>query len=260
MSTNALTISQMNNTNSRVQDMGKDTSKVFSGGSQSETNKQLYGESAKFFADAIKERLEKDRSYTLIDVGAFQGELLTNILNHLPEHNFTTIAVDINEEALSNNIVAHHKIFAEAESLPFETNSINLAIIRYVLQWNPPEKQKLILQELSRVVNKFTVIEHAGADVVDTGLWRERMDNLLSGKDIPKIKRHGHFFSSRDEIETWMSEAGINFERLKDRVIADGADIFIERYSLDAGEAGKAKEILGEKNYFRQTGWVVYPR
>jgi ubiquinone/menaquinone biosynthesis C-methylase UbiE len=241
-------------------DMGSNTSKVFSGETLSQTNIEMYGQTAEFFAGEIRERLPlRDEPYTVIDVGAFQGELLADILEKLPEYHFKTIAVDINEQALRKNMASEDKIVAHAEALPFADKSIDIAIVRYLLQWNDAEKQKQILKELSRTIKEFALVEHVGSDIVDTDEWRNRMDKLLDGSEVPKLKRAEYFLSSRDEIEEWMQQNGIKFERLKDRIIQNVADAFIERFALDNEDADKTKQVLGDKNQIRQTDWIVLP-
>lgn len=241
-------------------DMGNATSDVFSGKCRSETNRKVYAETADFFASEIKKRFIPGKTYTLADIGAYQGELLGELLRKLPDYKFKTIAVDIAETALTKNKTAQEIVCADACDLPLPDTSIDIAIVRYLLQWNAAERQERILNELARIVRGCAFVEHTGADVVDTVAWRERMDRLLSGKEIPKLKRGEHFFSSRDEVEAWMRNLGIEFLRLKDRIIADGADVYIERYALDADEAKAARQILGEKNYARQTDWVIFPK
>lgn len=244
-----------------AQNMGDDASRVFSGETQSQVNKEMYGETAEFFANEIKRRLPvREEPYTIADIGAFQGELLEEVMNKLPEYKFTSIATDINEQALQKNSVSEGKVVTRAEKLPFADESIDIAIMRYVLVWNEPEKQKEILAELARTVKEFALVEHGGADIADTEEWRNRIGSLFSGNDVPKLKRGEHFFASRDEIEGWMQERGINFERLRDRIVQNMADIFIERYALDAENAEKTKEVLGDKNYVRQTDWIIYPQ
>lgn len=242
-----------------IPDMGEQTSKVFAGEYVSETNKEMYAETAQFFADEIRKRLPvREQPYIIADIGSYKGELLVNILKLLPDYHFETVAVDVNKHALSDNS-AGQKIIADSEKLPFVNNSVDLIIIRYLLAWNNAAKQKRILEQIAQSVNKFALVEHAGADINETEKWREKMDDLLNGIEVPKMKRSGHFFSSRDEIETWLNQSGISFERLKDRVVQNGADVYIERYGLNKNEAEKTKEILGDKNYFRQTDWIVYP-
>jgi hypothetical protein len=128
------------------------------------------------------------------------------------------------------------------------------------LQWNSPERQQAILSEVSRIINNFAIIQHAGADIVDTKKWRERMDNLLCGNDVQKVKRSGHFFSSREEIETIMTQNGIRFEKVKERKVEKVSNVFIERYALDESEAKVSQDILGDSDYIIQTTWILFPK
>jgi len=243
-----------------IPDMGAKTSDVFAGKGESETNREVYGETAKLFADQIRQRLPvRKEPYTIADIGSFQGELMNNIIQLLPEYKFDTIAIDINEEALFKN-TAVKKIVAKAEDLPFKDGSVDVAIMRYVLQWNNAEKQQEILKEIVRTIKNFALIEHVGADTFETEKWRKRLDDLFDGQEVPKMKRGEHFFSSEDEVEKWMQQSNIAFDKLKDKRIENGMDVYIERYGLDEEDAKKSREIMGDKNYFIQTDWVIYPK
>ncbi len=114
------------------------------------------------------------------------------------------------------------------------------------------------MKELSRITKGIALREHVGLDIVETDEWRKRFDDLYDGQEVSKMKRMGYFFSSCDELESFMREFGIAFERLRDRVIKNGADIYIERYALNDEEIKKTRGILGDKNFFRQTDWVLY--
>lgn len=248
------------NEKEQIPNMGEDTSRVFSGEYIYPATKEMYAETAEFFASEIKKRLpEREEPYVLVDVGAFQGELLAELLKKMPGYKFQTTALDINEVALKKNQVAGQEVVADAEKMPFADKSVDVVIVRCVLQWNSAEKQKRILKEIARVVKKFALVEHIGADVVDTNNWRAKMDDLLDGEEVLKMKRGEHFFSSADEVEEWLKQSGVVFERLKDRKINDGAGVYIERFGLNSAEAEKTCKILADKNYFLQTDWIIYP-
>jgi ubiquinone/menaquinone biosynthesis C-methylase UbiE len=247
-------------THTEIQDMGTATSEAFNGSNENKAIQETYGETPQFFADEIQKRLqEKDKQYTIADVGAYKGELLGNLLQQLPDYNFETIGIDINNTALAENNSAQEKVVATADSLPFADHSIDTLIARYVLQWNNPDKQQKILAEMARVSKEFALIEHAGADISDPNPWREKTDELFSGVKIPKLKRGEHYYSSRDEVEKWLQDQGITFERLRERRIDNIADIFITRYMLSEEEAEIARQILGDRNYFIQTDWILLP-
>ena len=219
----------------------------------------MYEGTPRFFADQIRSRLRPDKDYSIVDVGAYQGELLDQLLRQLPEYKFRTVAVDIDSEKLSRNR-AGSLIVSNAENLPLADSSVDIAIIRYVLAWNYFERQKNILKELARITREFTMIEHGGADSQNSDLWRAKLDDLFDGQEISKMKRKEHFFSSRDELEAVMREASLKFERIKEVNIDDLASVFSERYNLNPEELAKARKILGDKNYLQQTDWIIYPK
>lgn len=249
------------NRKEQIPNMGDNTSRVFKGEYMSLANKEMYAETAKFFADEIKKRLPpREEPYILVDAGSFQGELLAELLERLPGYKFQTTALDINGVALENNQATSQKVIADAEKMPFADKSVDVVIARYMLQWNFAEKQKKILKEIARVTKEFALIEHVGADTVDADSWRERVDDLFDGEEVPKMKRGEHFFSSKDEVEEWLQQSGITFERIKDRRIDNAADVYIERFGLNDAEAGETRNVLGDKNYFLQTDWIINPK
>ncbi len=241
---------------------GEKASEVFGGKAMSQTTEKIYSESAQYFSKIIRKKLGKktDKIYTLADMGSFKGELLKDILANLPEYNFKTIGVDLLEKNLKENKITENKIVADLSRLPISDKNIDVAIVRYVLQWNNKEKQKKILKEISRTIKGFAIIQHAGADNENSDAWRGNIDNLLDGKEVKKIKRMGHYFSSREEIEEWMKESSIKFERLSERKVSSVSNVFIERWGLNEEEARKTREILGDKDYITQTTWLVSPQ
>ena len=183
---------------------------------------------------------------------------MEKVLPLLPDYDFHTIAIDV-EQVLKENKVAKEKIVADlTKKIPIEDDGADIGMMRYVLAWNSPENQQAILKEISRIVKDFTVLQHAGADNSDPSAWREKMDELLGGA-VPKIKRSGHFFSSREEIEKAMVANGINFERLLERRVEKVSNVFIERMKLDESEAKTAQNLLGDKDYIIQTTWLILP-
>lgn len=242
----------------KVAHMGEGSTDVFSGNGQTLVIKEAYGETAKFFAEEISHRLKPDNSYKLLDVGTSRGELLQSLLSKLPTYNFETVGVDINKDILEENKVAKQKIVASIDSLPLEDKSVDISIMRYVLQWNSLERQKTILSEIARVTKKFILIEHAGADNSNPDDWRKPYVELFNGVQIPRMKREEHCYSSRDEVERIMNNLGLKFERLQEKRIENIADIFIARYKLNDEESMQLKDILKDHNYFIQTDWVIY--
>ena len=201
------------NKHTEVQNMGENTSKVFSGEAQTKAAQEAYNETPKVFAEEIKKRLLPDKEYIIADIGSFKGELLGKLLELVPDYTFKTIAVDLNQDALNKNQL-REKVVANADHLPFENGSIDIEIVRFLFQWNHWEKQKQIIREIARTIREFALVEHGGADNENPDEWREKMDKLFEGIEVPKLKRGEHFFSSRDEIEQMMTDDGIKFERI----------------------------------------------
>lgn len=241
----------------RTIEQGENSSKVFSGEmNKSETTKELYGQSAEFFAEIIRNKLTPDREYRLADLGCYGGELLQNILELLPDYRFHAIGVDC-EKNLANNKSAEEKIIADLEEIPLTDRGVDIAISRYTLAWNDAEKQKEILKEISRIVCNFAIIQHAGADGENSNDWRAKFDDLFDGNEVSSCKRVGYYFSSREEIEKWMNENKIKFERIAERKVEEVSNVFIERWALNEEDSEKTRNILADKNYIIQTTWLI---
>ncbi len=235
---------------------------VFRGEGRFLANKELYAESAENFANVIKEKLPvREEPYVLADLGGHKGELLGNILEKLPEYDFKTIAVDLNEDALAQNVTAVEKVVASLDKLPLSDKSVDVVMARYVLPWNSQEVQKNILKEIIRVAKQFAIIEHAGAPSDDAEAWRQNLNKLFNNEKVTELNgRHTQFFSSRGEIEDWMTEAGVHFERITERKVDNLSDVFIEKWGMGSAKINAVKNILGDKDYIMQTRWVIYPQ
>ncbi len=239
---------------------GEEGGRVFRGESASNTVKELYVQSAENFAEIIKGKIPaREEPYLLADLGGHKGELLENLLAILPEYHFDTVTVDVNEDALAENTATQMKIIGSLDHLPLGNASVDLAMARYVLPWNDEMGQRKILKEISRVVKSFAIVEHAGADNEEPAVWREHIEDLFDGEEVSKLKRGTNLFSSRKEVEQWMQEDGIKFERVAEKRVEKVSNVFIEKWVLDPEESQKTRDILGDKDYIIQTRWVIYP-
>lgn len=244
-----------------VYDMGNATGGIFKGNSISDSIKQIYGESAGLFSKLIKSKLiDTEKEYTLLDVGSSKGELLSDILECLPEYKFKITITDTNPDAVTQNCINGKKIVADAESLPFDDKSFDIVLMRYVLQFNLLENQKNIISEISRVVKSFAIIQHGGADSFDPESWREKVNKIFIDNELPQIKRSGMYWSTAEEIENHMDSKNIKYERILSKKIQGLSQPFIERYSLGVEQAAKLRTMLGNKDFLTQTTWVIFSK
>lgn len=237
--------------------LGDNHQDLFSGNCSLQANQLLYSESAPLISSAIRRKLpDKEPRYIFADFGSNKGSLLHSVLQHLPDYHFQTVAIDIPENLIDNtnaNVVVAADI---SEYIPMADSTADIGMMRYVLSWNNFEKQPAILNEITRVMKGFIVLQHGGADDNDPDAWRRNMDIALNGS-IPKIKRTGHFFASRGEIEEWMKASHIKFECILSRRIKSVSDVFIERTPLDTEESEMLRDILDDKDYIIQTTWII---
>jgi ubiquinone/menaquinone biosynthesis C-methylase UbiE len=236
---------------------GEKASEIFRGEVEVEPIKIIFGESARLIAEVIRKHLNAEGgTYRLADFGSHKGELLENICKLLPEYNFQTTGIDL-ENNLKENKTTQEKVAADLGNLPIKESSIDIGFARYVLHWNNREKQEQILKEIVRIVKKFAIIQHVGADSEKSAEWREKVNDLLDGKEIPKLERHGHFFSSREELEKFMEDNNISFERISEIRVDDLSETLSQRFSLDKKEKQLAKTMLVGNDYIIQTTWLI---
>lgn len=235
---------------------GEKASEIFSGKVEVGPVKKIFSDSAELFADIIRGRLTAGGDYRLADFGSYKGELLENVCKLLPGFNLHTIGIDLKNN-LEENEVAQEKIISDLCDINLENKSVDLGFARYVLHWNSPEKQKQILKEIVRIIKDFTIIQHVGADNKNPETWRQKLDDLLDGEEISKLERHGHFFSSSDELEKWMAENNISFEKILEVCVNDLAETLAQRFSLNESEKQIAREMLSGSDYIMQTTWVI---
>lgn len=240
------------------ENQGERTSSVFAGRGQSHASRRIYGESAELFASLIAQSLpHTDRQYVLADIGSFRGELMGEVLRRLPQFRFRTIAVDINSEAMAEN-QADRKIIADVVNTQLDDKAVDVTLCRYVLQWNPPDKQRSILRELDRISTRAVILQHFGSDGAERE-HRKRIDDVLSGSKVPKLRREDYYISSAEEIESWLDLQGMGFTRRAHAKLSNLSDSFVDRYNLAGADSQRLKQVLGDYDYIVVTTWILCP-
>lgn len=236
---------------------GETTSAPFSGEGRSTTIQQAYGESAKLFSEIITNRVkDKDVEHSFADFGCHKGELLKNVLDLLKDYRFYTVGVDVAAN-LQDNTVATEKVPCNLTNIPLESKSVEFGMMRYVLQWNTITEQEKILNEVLRVVSDFVIVQHVGPGNESPDSWRERLDELFTGVQVPKMKRDKGFMSSEGEIERIFVNNEIKYEKIDSKRLENLSNIFIERFNLSEDESVTVRNILADKDYMIRTTWVI---
>ncbi len=238
-------------------EMGKNSSRVFSGEAFLPTNNQVYRESAGLISEIIKSNLIERKSYTLLDLGSASGELVENIIKLLPDFSFKITAVDVSKAALDQNKVSAVKITADLTNIPIESDKFDISIMRYVLQWNPLDDQEKIIKEVLRLTNGIAIIQHVGPDHANRIHWRQIASEMFNHKNLPKLHRNFYFFSSAEEVEAIYIKNNISFKRIQNRTIESFSDIFIERFNLNEHETILLKKILEGQDHIEQALWLL---
>ena len=237
-----------------IKEQGVNAETVFHGEALSEAGRLIYKESAPIFAQAIRSNL-KAGEYVLADLGSSKGEFLEDFLSLLPEYTFNTIAVDVNVRDLEVNI-AHEKVLSNISQLALANKSIDVTLARYALAWNDLETQKEILKEIKRTTKHLAIIQHQGANSVHAEGLQARSRQLFGGI-VPQLQRDKFFFSTPEQLEHFMKELDISFERIQERDVPGLSNLFIEKYNLSEVDAHNTQAILSGADYVTQAAWIL---
>jgi hypothetical protein len=234
-------------------DQGANSIDVFHGRSQSNAIQAFYKDSVPLYAGIIRKNLSPGK-YSVADYGGHKGELLSELVSTLPEYDFQPIIVDkvnglepgLNFKKIVGDIIGN--------SLP--DKSIDLVIMRYVLPWDAFDNQKLILNEVKRVCKEFAIIQHQGAPSDNPTPLQNASKKLWSGV-ILTLKRDYGFFTESSQIEKWMQELGMNYDKVEERYVTTLSEMFIEKFNLSQVDADMTKNILNGCDGITITTWII---
>ncbi len=233
---------------------GDKASQMFRGKGQSSAAQLFYAESADLFADAIKKNL-KPGKYSLVDLGGHKGEFLGEVLAKLSEYDFDSLVIDV-VDGVDAGLKAK-KIKGDIRNTGLTDKSVDIVIMRYVLSWNLFEDQKSVLEEISRICRGICVIQHQGANNENPKLLQTASAKIFSGSIIPRLKRDKGFFTESGQVEKWLNELGIDYEKIQERTVETLSETFIEKFALTSEEARNLKETLSGCDYINQSAFVL---
>lgn len=236
-----------------MNDQGVNSTLSFRGVGKANAVKLIYGDSASLFSHTIHKNLLPGK-YTLVDLGGHKGEFLSDVLTLLPEYDFNAVIVD-KVQGINLNVKAQ-KIVSDIIHNQLATKSIDVVLMRYVLPWDLYANQKLILEEIQRICRGFAIIQHQGARSDDPKPLQEAALELFSGA-VPTLKRDNGFFTESRQIEEWMTEIGIKFEKIEQKYITTLSELFIEKYNLNETEAKTTRDILSDCDGIEITTWIL---
>lgn len=236
-----------------MNNQGANSEKAFHGVGNAGAIKLFYGESASLFANTIRSNY-KPGKYTLADLGGHKGELLADILKELPDYDFDSVIID-KVEGLDKNIKAR-KIVGDIIDSKISNKSIDIVMMRYVLPWDAYERQKSIIQEVKRICRGIAIIQHQGAPDDNPKLLQDSSLKLWSGV-IPVLKRDYGFFTEAKQVERWMDELSIKYEKIDQKYIETLSEMFIEKFRLNEHDAENTKEILKGCDGITITTWIL---
>ena len=231
---------------------GSNASPMFRGKGKSRAAELFYNESADFFADIIRNNI-KPGTYSLADLGGHKGEFLAELLTKLPEYNFESTVI-YREAGLESGV--GKKVVGDIRSTPFSDKSIDVVILRYVLAWNLLADQLLVLKEISRICRGICIIQHQGADSSDPKPLQEASAKIFGGI-VPRLKRDNGYFTESKQVERWLEEIGVIYEKIQERKIETLSETFIEKFNLSVEEADIIKNALCGCDYIMQSTYIL---
>ena len=122
---------------------------------------KLYGgyfgsiENCKTILPHIPKSMFSIKNIAIVDAGSSEGTLGIFVRNEFIKHggNPYLVLVDTNATSLENSTADDEKIVADfRKRTPLERNSINIVLLRSVLQYVDPEDQESILKEIYRIL------------------------------------------------------------------------------------------------------------
>ncbi len=236
-----------------MNDQGANSIQAFHGKGKANAIKLFYGDSASLFAKLIRNNLKAGK-YTLVDLGGHRGEVLGDMLPLLPEYEFKAVIID-KVRGIDEGVKAR-KIVGDIIGNEMPDKSADIVLMRYVLPWDSYENQKLILKEVQRICKGFAIIQHQGAQSDNPKPLQDASLKLWSGA-VPVLKRDFGFFTEAKQVERWMTELGINFEKLDQKYIGTLSEMFIEKFNLNETDAQATKDILSGCDGIEITTWLL---
>lgn len=232
---------------------GTNAEKIFHGQAKSPASQLFYAESAPLFSKIIRENLGPG-TYSLVDLGGYKGEFLSELSKNLQEYKFESIIVD-KIDGLDSGVSAK-KVVADIINVPLPDKSADIVILRYVLPWDSFENQKLILNEVKRLCNGLCIIQHQGADSNDPVPMQQAALKLFSGNP-PRLKRDNGFFTESKQVEKWMDGLQMPYKKVQERKVETLSETFVEKFELNDEEANTVRDVLKGCDYIMQTTWVL---
>jgi len=186
----------------------------------------------------------------IIDAGSSEGTLGVFVKEEFKKHgcNPRLILIDANATALEKSKAVAEKVVANLKNLSsIKSESINLVLLRSVLQYEDYDRQAMILKEILRILSSGGILvsqfgsiptRHSNLEVsMFNGIFENFGRKVTFCSTLRGIALHGKIFSN-------ISSAGIGptlYESLTD---------FSHRVNASSDEISKAEEYIKEYALF----------
>jgi SAM-dependent methyltransferase len=165
----------------------------------------------------------------------------------IPDCKFTFTNLDQSEELLDQDVISQSKILGKIQDFN-SGKQFDLILLRYVLHYNGLSSQRVILEKINKLLKDdgLFILHHCGS----VNKEHQQKLNALFGSDVvsSKLARRDSYWSTWDEVETLLKEAGFNTNTLEHYTIPVG-DLYKQRYDLNDQEEAKLHEFLGSQDF-----------
>lgn len=260
----------MTDTNNQLHSMGNQS--VFSQrkGMLTQASRELYGSSSrKFFLENIAKVIPKGNVLRIADLGGANGEFIAGVATEASMDKVFDVQITLFErdQVLIKDAGLQRNCFERAEKYEIVCENLfnistlyngryDICAMRYVLQHNTLEQQKIILQKAYDMLTPdgVLIIEGVGPKPSQSYAYRKVWDKVFSDKNkFTELFRKDYYFSSYQEVSDMFDR--LDYHHEKDVTVHYGevfnaTDSIIERYNLSEGKAKYLKELVKEYDYF----------
>lgn len=199
-------------------------------------------ENCEMFAQHIPEAMYATEHPVIVDAGSSQGILGNYVREKFEQHgrNAELILIDTNAIAMEQSPVQATKIVGNLVENPLPSESVDLVILRCVLQYAEAKDQIRILEEIKRVLKPGGVLMSQFAEC-------ERQEQADAINRLFGLVRRVRFCGKEEGIELHKSVFG-NVDEVKEgpTLFESFDDFYVDRIQASNEKIAEAKQYIRE--------------
>jgi hypothetical protein len=213
----------------------------------SELLHQMYKTHTPTLARLIAEHFPGDHQLSCAEFGGGPGTLVKDLKEQLKRPvRFTNI--DCSSELLALDTYSDEKVCCRLQEYDAK-GRFDAGVMRYVLQYNSLENQQRIIQSIRRNLDLrgILLVQSCGPATAE---HQARLNKMFGS--IPRLQRPGAYWSSWDEVEQMLGDAGFRADVVTTFRLPL-IELFQARYNLTADENTHLHDVLGEYDWLQYT-------